>query len=731
MHTNRWFSQVLAAAFTFTIILSTIPSFAQQSTKGKAAETATLQLLQMHKNYQQSSATQKQQLLTQFTTMAAQRQQLLSSLIQTNPADVLRVAVPNEISQTMPTAVKGYVEQSVTAQGVLEVLYEMQGRPEKTTGTILHHFLQTSTGRLGLHFAASAPTHLLTGSVVRVNGVRVSNDVALASGTNSTSFQTVSAASLPGTFGQVNTLVIMVNFQDNPVQPWTSASVQNTVFTQTSNWDLENSFQQTWLTGDVTNWLTIPVNSSNCDYTSIKSYAQTTAKNAGYNLTAYSHYIYAFPLNSGCSWWGLATIGGGDVWINNGVQVKVVSHEMGHNFGLYHSHTTDCGTAAVCSTGTLSEYGDWIDTMGTPQSGHYSAFQKERLGWLNNGAQPPVITVAASGTYQIGPYEAQDNTPKALKIFRSGSSSSYYYVELRQAQGQDAFLTGHSDVLNGVVVHSASTSDPNSNNLLDMTATSPSSFSVPALVAGQSYTDSAAGITITPVSVSSTGASVQVTLGTAACTNVKPTVSVSPSQSQYVSAGTMVNFTTTVKNNDSSTCAPATFNLTDVVGTGWAGAWNTTALTVAPGASGSGTLSVSSPIGTADGFYNVAVTASNASAGAYSNSTNATYVVSTPLPVTATVSTNQSIYSAGQTVLITVSVLSGGSPDGGASVSVSVTPPGKHATTLTATTGSNGVASLTYKLQKRALKGTYLVQATPVVPGASSTTGASTTFVVQ
>jgi hypothetical protein len=41
----------------------------------------------MRKSYQQLSATQKQQLLTQFTAMAAQRQQLLSSLIQTNPAD--------------------------------------------------------------------------------------------------------------------------------------------------------------------------------------------------------------------------------------------------------------------------------------------------------------------------------------------------------------------------------------------------------------------------------------------------------------------------------------------------------------------------------------------------------------------------------------------------------------------------------------------------------------------
>jgi hypothetical protein len=715
----------------FSIYFAAFSLSAQQSAKGKAAETATLQLIQLHQRYLQAGTTQKQQLLTQFTSMAAERNALLLSLLQSNPADVLRVAIPNNVSKTMPPTVQKYVEKSVIAQGVLEALYEMQGTPDKTTGTILHHFLQTQNGRLALHFAQSPPTHLLTGSVIRVNGVQLNNQLVAASGSSSTSLQTVSAAALPGTFGQVSTLVVMVNFQDNPIQPWTALSVQNTVFNQTSNWDLENSFQQTSLVGDVTNWFTIPVNSSNCDYNSIKSYAQSAARSAGYNLSAYTHFIYAFPLNSGCSWWGLATIGGSDVWINNGVQVKVVSHEMGHNFGLYHSHTTDCGASVVCSGGSLSEYGDWIDTMGTPQSGHYNAFQKERLGWLNSGSQPSVTTVTSSGIYQIGPYEAQDSLPKALKIFRSGSSSSYYYVEFRQSQGQDAFLTGHSDVLNGVIIHAANTTDPNSSNLLDTTATSPSSFSVPALVVGQSYTDSTAGVTITPISVSPTGASVQVTFGTAVCASAKPAVSISPSQSQYVTAGALVNFTVSVKDNDTSSCAPATFNLSDALPSGWTGSWNTSAIPLSPGELGSATLSVASASGTPDGFYNLSVSAANASASSYSNSASATYVISTPVPVSVTVSTDQTTYMPGQTVHVTVAVFSGTSPDSGASVSASITPPTKRATTLTGITGSNGFAVLSYKLQKRAPKGTYQVQAATSTAGASPATGSTTTFVVQ
>jgi len=737
MRTNRKPSVLVGTSAL--IFAFTLNAYAQQSAKGKVAEAATLQLLQVHKSYQQASTTQKQQLLTQLESLAAQREQLLSSLIQTNPGDVLRVAVPNEVSQNMPAGVRGYIEQSVTAQGVLEVLYEMQGSPNKTTGTVLHHFLQTSTERLTLHFAASAPTHLLTGAVVRVNGVRVNNEVALASGINSntnTSLQTVTAAAPPNTFGQFNTLVMMVNFQDTPTaQPFTSTTVQNVVFNQTSNWDMENSFQQTSLTGDVAGWFTIGVSSTNCDVTGIKSAAQSAAQSAGYNLSNYQRFIYLMSGNSGCSaWWGLATIGGSDVWVNGmyGISVKIVSHEMGHNFGLYHSHSTDCGTSVVCSSGTLSEYGDWIDTMGSSQPGHFNAFQKERLGWLNTGTQPQVTTVTSTGTYQISPYEAQDGNPKALKILQSGSSSSYYYVEFRQAQGQDSFLSSKTDVLNGVVIHLASPANSNSSNLSDMTPTTPSSFSAPALVLGQSYSDSSAGITITPVSVSSTGASVQVTIGTAACSRLNPTLSLSPVQSSFVTAGTPVNFTATVKDNDSTTCPPATFDLIDSVPSGWAALWSTSGLSLSPGTSSSATLSVTSPTGAADGFYNVGVSVSNASASSYASSASATYVVSTQTPMTVSVSTSQPTYLPGQIVAITVSVVSGTSPDSGAGVTVSVTPPGRKGTTLTATTGSNGVASVSYKLQKRSPSGTYGVQAIPAsTVGGSTVQVASTTFLVQ
>jgi len=254
-----------------------------------------------------------------------------------------------------------------------------------------------------------------------------------------------------------------------------------------------------------------------------------------------------------------------------------------------------------------------------------------------------------------------------------------------------------------------------------------------SLVAGQSFSDSTAGVTFTPTAVSSTGATVQITMnGTgSSCTAANPTVSVSPSQSSSVTSGTAVNFTATVTDNDSSGCSAATFNLASALPSGWAGVWSATALSLSPGKSGSSTLTVTSPAGTADGSYNLAVSATNASAVSYNGSAAATYVIATPGALSISMWTDQSTYLPGQTVAIRVSLLSGTSPDVGASVTVNVMSPSGKATTLSGTTGSNGVASLSYKLSRHAPAGTYQAQYGTTVTGAASVMGASTSFTVQ
>jgi hypothetical protein len=181
-----------------------------------------------------------------------------------------------------------YIEEEAQVEGDLEVLYE-----DRDVGSRTLYFLQTASGRLSLHFAANPPA-LLTGTRVRAKGVQVG-----------------AALALPNTLGGQKTLVILVNFQDKATQSYTVAYAQG-VFNTTSNFYLENSFQQTWLTGvmdsgqaaDVRGWYTIALSSTVCDTFTLASQARSAAQANGVNLSLYTRYVYAFPDNA-CTWWGL------------------------------------------------------------------------------------------------------------------------------------------------------------------------------------------------------------------------------------------------------------------------------------------------------------------------------------------------------------------------------------------------------------------------------------------
>jgi uncharacterized repeat protein (TIGR01451 family) len=703
---------MLAGVFTLGMVLCAaaglaLAQYASPPGPNPAAENLTQDLVAKNARYHRASPAEQVQLLNDLLTVAADRQQLLASLIEDNPGEVLRVALPAAIRGSLPPVVQAYIEQEVEIEGELEVQVE-----DRDDGHRYRYFLDAASERFSLHFAADPPTDLLTGSHVRVNGVEVDGALALSSG--STSVQTLAPAALPNTFGAQKTLVLLVNFQDNPVQPWTLNQVRNVVFTETNNFDLENSFQQTWLTGDVYGWFTIPMSYTICDSSTLATYAQQAATAAGVDLSAYTRYIYAFP-NNACGYWGLGTIGGNpsQAWIDGALQVRVVSHEMGHNFGLYHSHAWDCGTATLGTNCSSIEYGDTLDTMGNTSNGHFNTFQKERLGWLNYGVSPPITTVQADGVYSLDPYESAGSNPKALKILKSTDpttgNGTWYYVEYRQAIGFDSFLSTNKNVLSGVVIHTGSESTGNSSYLLDMAPTT-TYWPGPALDVGQSFHDPDSQVTLTPMSAGSTGATVSVSFGPLACVPANPAVTLSPSQSQWVKPGTAVTYTVWVTNNNNAGCTASTFTLQTTLPSGWTAAFASPTLTLSSGEMASTTLTIGSPASAADGFYTIGVTATNSADTTYTASTSATYVIVSSLHVT--VSTDKTSYTRNRTVSITAMVSSsGGSPAANASVMFTLTKANGAVVTGTATTGANGVAVFSYRLKKQDPTGSYQVTA--------------------
>jgi hypothetical protein len=720
-------THVVPAILTFLLLGTAVPAVAHGpgAAPGQAVSQAarergeklTTDLVHLNLQYQVAAGSQKASLEQGMVAAAKTRKQELLGLMSSDPGEVLRLAVPGKIRASMPASVRAHVELEADLDGEIEVLHE-----DHATGGRYHYNLHSAQGQVSLHFAKDEPDHLATGAHIRAKGVQLDQALALD---GSGSIQLVTSA-VANTFGAQKTLVILVNFTDLATQPYTVASAQAGAFAATSTFDMENSYGQTWLTGDVVGWFTIPMSSTVCDSSTLASLATKAASAAGVSVSSYAHHVFAFPANA-CSWLGLGTVGGNPskAWIRGSFSLGVLAHEMGHNLGLWHSHSLDCGAAITGGSCSIGEYGDPFDMMGGSfaASGHYTAFQKERLGWLNYRVSPPLYTVTTSGTFTIDPYETRTSNPKGLKIPKGVNASgqkTWYYVESRQA-------IDNASLKNGVLVHLGTSGSGDTSYLLDMTPET-ASWSDAALAVGKSYYDPDAGVTITPVAVAATGATIDVKFDAVACMRGVPTVAMSPSQTQWLGAGATATFTASVTNNDNTGCAPSTFSLQDVVPSGWVGDLGNASMTLAPGASGSTTLAVTSPSSALGGFYTVTVRTTDVAEGVHTASASATYVITSS--VEATVSTNQTIYRRPGAVYITTNVRMNGAPVAGASVSVTVTKANGVTTRLSGSTDASGRAVMKMSVKRQDSIGTYQAVSKATVNG-GATAQASTSFRVQ
>ena len=564
--TSRSTSPAFFACLLATLILAVAPCFAHDGTASGAPNTAQAQesrrkvatltqsLIGLAVRYPAAGRDQRERLETALLAAAEERFVVLSSLLDDDPKALFNSGLPAHILAKLPSSLNPYLEQDAELDGTLVILHE-----DRLDGGRYHYVLNTAGERYSLHFVEGVPSHLLTGAKIRVKGKRLGDMLALG-GSGSGSVQQTAPAPLPKTLGALRTLVILVNFSDNATEPYTVDDAHAAMFGVTSSFFMENSYQQSWLVGDVYGWFTLPVSGAACDYTTIASAAQNAAIAAGANPAAYDHLVYAFPQNA-CQWWGLSSVGGlpSQSWINGAFELTVLGHELGHGLGLYHAHALDCGTAPVGSVMTTAyppapgtcfmiEYGDIIDMMGSAYPGHFSAFQKERLGWLNAGLSPPATTITTSGTYTLESLEIQSGNPKALKILKSQDpttgAKTWYYVEARQPIGFDSVLNTTSSTVgivstipNGVLVHVGTEGSGNSGALLDMNPTTDTSiwdWLVDApLLAGQTFSDTGSGVTMTTQWVNGTAAAVTVSLG-ASTTSTSTTVAITTDKATYV-----------------------------------------------------------------------------------------------------------------------------------------------------------------------------------------------------
>lgn len=440
---------------------------------------------------------------------------------------------------TVPTT---GAEPPVDLEGRLEIVHDDDF--SRGHANFRYWLVTDANERVELRFNQSHPALPQT-EKVRVRGGRNGNVVAVE-GSAEASGNVVAA-----TTGAKTAAIILMNFADNPSQPYTPATAAGIAFNNAEsvkNYYAEVSGGQLTLTGDVFGWFTIPNSSATCDYNAWGTAADAAAAAAGVNLSAYTYKAYAFPSTASCGWAGLAYLPGTRSWLNGngGMSLRVMSHEWGHNFGTHHSSTVSCTEGGVrvplTATGTcsLSEYGDPFTVMGSSQRRHHTNFSDGNFGWLTAGNTQDVTT---AGTYTLEPSNPASTGVQALRVLRS--AGSYFVLEYRENYGVFDNFVATDPAVNGVSVRLAPGYSTMSQSQLIDTTPATTSFADAPLGVGQSVFDPVRGVTFTTVSVASSGAVVNVSFAPDA---IAPTAPASISASATSATSTYVSWSASTDN---------------------------------------------------------------------------------------------------------------------------------------------------------------------------------------
>ncbi|MCH8821852.1 hypothetical protein IID23_05035, partial [Patescibacteria group bacterium] len=633
-------------------------------------EDQTLELLSLNSELKDANSSKKQTVLKQMDEIVKDRENLLSSLIEKDPKEILKIALSNKMRRFLPASIQNEVEKETSLEGSLEVFHSDnldEGRSR------FYYFLKKADGkRISLHFADGEPK-VLSGSKVKVTGLLLGKKMVVAS-SGGKYFKVLKEADVLAAATEKKVAVLLFNFQNDTSEPLNQDFARGVTFTNSNSataYYKEISFDNLSLVGnirqdgDVFGWYTIPFNNTNCSFSNVINWANAARSAAaadGFAISNYNYEIYAFPRTSACHWGGLAVISGSGSWINGSgnFNLRIVAHELGHNFGAHHANTLKCtdanGNRVPISTNCISiEYGDPFDIMGGSTK-HMNNFHKGRLGWYEPANTQ---TVTSNGTYTIVPIEKKLGGVQALRIPRdvnqNGNISKYYYLEYRQPFGFDNFSTSNS-VVNGVSIRLAPNYNVFQRPALIDTNTSTGSFKDAALAVGQTFFDPIKNITISTISKDSNRATVEISFGSQPCVRVNPSISVTP-LSQWGDPGQTLSYQVRVTNNDSLACSSSTFLTTATLPAGFSQSPTSFSASLSPQNNLTRTINITSLNNTVDGFYTFTQTATNTSASAFSASVSANYNVgSTDInPPTVSITSPSNGATVSDTTIISVS----------------------------------------------------------------------------
>lgn len=326
------------------------------------------------------------------------------------------------------------------------------------------------------------------------------------------------------TQGALDVLVIVADFADAPGRPTdvssnssaTSTYIANRLTTEISDFYTQASYGKTSI-GSVTVTDVLRLSGNLATYATtnnaagLQSAALSAATANGKVISNYDRVAVVFARTGSIpgnqfTWAGLGDIGGTFTWFNGNFSLYVVSHELGHNYGLRHANLWQVSDGnPVSPAGTSHEYGDIYDIMGTGpgdavnQTSFPNPWFLNRIHWLTDTA---VQTIASSGTYRVFRFDHQNaslSSTLALKLARD-ADTDYWIGYRRKYVG-----TQLSDVSDGAYFVWGYHNDARSH-LLDLN-TPGTSASDASLKVGSTFNDTAGGVDFTVAAAGGSGTS--------------------------------------------------------------------------------------------------------------------------------------------------------------------------------------------------------------------------------